>query len=141
MENQIQEETETFPPMQFNEEIRYFVYVAAKWGKILAIIGFVFAIGGIFTASYLSVRRPHAGPAGMPQGIFILMALFHLVPIVLLYKFSNNAKNAIDHNSESEMTKAFERLKSYFKFYAIYVLITGIIGASAAAMTYAFMHR
>ena len=155
MENQIQEETEDISPIKFNEEIKNYLYEAAKWGKMLAIVGFIgigfMAILGIFLgAGYSFMSWATAGLARMPGGsiglsiIYILMALLHLFPTLFLYQFSDNTKEAIDHNSELQMTEAFARLKSLFKFCGIYILVIAIfyvlviIAATIGGIT--FMH-
>lgn len=154
MENQIQEETENLPPMEFNEEIKNYLYETAKWGKMLAIIGFMVIMVICFAVGYSFMGRINTGFMGrtnpglphMPGGGIglIILVLLHLIPTVFLYQFSNNTKQAIDHNSELQMTKAFARLKSLFKFYGVYTLlilifyVLIIIVAIAGGM--AFMH-
>jgi len=160
MENQIHEETENLPRIEFNEEIKYYLYETAKWGKMLSVIGFILigfiVILGICFEVWYSFRggtnpgligRANPGLARMPGGgigLAIIWALLHLFPTVFLYQFSNNTKQAIDHNSELQMTEAFTRLKSLFKFYGIYALaivifyVLVMIAAIAGGM--AFMH-
>lgn len=109
-----------------NEEIKGYLYETAKWGKFLAIVGFVMVgfmvIAALFAGSIMSMMGNEA--FAMMGGAFITilylaMAAIYFMPCLYLYRFSTKTKAALDLGSSMDLTEAFSNLKSVYKFWGI----------------------
>lgn len=141
---------ETPQGLQLDEAIQSYFYNSARWGKFLAIMGFIgtglivllglfMMLGGLSTGNLgLSI----AGPA--MSLVYFLIAAIYFVPSYFLYKFSRKAMYALKQTDQDELVLSFKNLNSYFQFigilmiivislYAliiIFAIIMGVIGAS-----------
>ncbi len=135
--------------LKLNNHAKEFLKEAAKWTKFLSIVGFI-AIGLLvvvalfFGAIFSSLSG--FGDAGLGGGfitvIYLLVAVLYFFPVYYMYKFSVNMKSALRENDEDTLTKAFEYLKSHYKFIGILTIIMisfyllmfliGIAGAAAS---------
>jgi Family of unknown function (DUF5362) len=128
-----------------------FLGEAARWSRFLAIIGFIYCglmvIFGIFFGTILSLMAPAMGgdPAmsilgsGLFSGIIIIVSLLLFFPAYYLFNFSTKMRKALQNNDQPVLAESLKNLKSFFKFYGIFVIvgisfyalmiIFGIIGA------------
>ena len=119
-----------------DETAKSFLSETAKWGKFLAIIGFVFCglivvvalflffAGGTMTSVFKGMNSALAGAAtGVIGFIYLLLALVYYFPSKYLYDFSVYIKQAIALEDQESLNYAFERLKSLYKFWAILMII------------------
>ena len=138
-------------------EIQGFLRETAKWGKFMAIVGFVFtaliviiAIGiGAFMGTAFSELADEPGMgifAGVGGGaiafIYILLALMYFFPCLYLYRYSSKMKTALAQNDQQFLHESFMNLKSLYKFWGIlmavfigfYVVlfVIGILGGLAS---------
>ncbi len=130
----------TISPLSIN-----FLNETGGWTRFLAIIGFVFVglmvVVAIFAGTLLS-NMP--GGDAMPLGgavlsiIYLLMAALYFFPILYLYKFGKQIKEALSSKENRTLEQAFENLKSHYKFIGIMMivllgsyLIMGVIGGAA----------
>jgi hypothetical protein len=111
---------------------------AAKWGKFLAIVGFVFCgvlvLVGIWAQVFLSTSRTYAYETAGLKYMWIGYAIFSLIlffPCLYLFKFSNKMQAAIRTSSQENLDAAFINLKSMFKFYGIFTIVMLVIYALA----------
>lgn len=117
-------------PVMGNENIEMYIKETAKWGKFLAIVGYVvmgllvlIAIAVMLGMSALSKTTGHSIFPVWIGMIYILLAGVYYVPITFLYRFSVRAAQAVENNDEEEYTAAFENLKSLFKFMGIVTIV------------------
>jgi len=142
--------------LQFTVQAQGFIRETAKWASFLSIIGFIaigfmvlgalamFALGSTLGA----MGGGAMGAMGMMGGgfagvIFLLMAVLYFFPVMYLFKFASNTKEALNSNNTERLTVAFENLKSHYKFAGILTIIIvafyalafifSIIGAVAGA--------
>lgn len=108
----------------------------ARWGRFLAIIGFVFlvlmvvAIIGILV--YMgsgNAQLPEGGAALFP-GFGVAMAVYYIIiaaiwfiPLLYLLRFSNAMRTALYGNDQQALNTSFMNLKSCFKFVGIVTII------------------
>jgi len=147
--------------LQLTQQAQDFVRETAKWATLLSIVGFIFigfmvlAAFGMFAMGATMGSGFGNGAAGMgpmaamgmfggaAMGVFFLvMAVFYFFPVLYLFKFASNAKNALNTNNTENLTTAFENLKSHYKFVGILTIIgisfyviaivISIVGAVAA---------
>ena len=125
----------------------------AKWGKFLAIVGFIgvtlIVILAIFamTAMGAVLSQQLTGAAGAIGAVglgllYLGFALLYFFPIYYMYKFSTNMKLGIANTNQSLITEAFKNLKSCFKFMGIFTMVIlciyalifllGLVGGLAA---------
>ncbi len=103
----------------------------ARWSKFLAIVGFVMvglmALGGLFAGVIFSSM---AGGMNMPMesgmigGVYVVIAIIYFFPVLYLYRFSSNMKQALITENSETIDNAFENLKSHYKFIGIFMVIT-----------------
>ena len=128
-----------------------FLGETARWSRFLAIIGFIYCglmvIFGIFFGTIMSVMAPAMGGdaamsmvgSGLLSGFIIIISLLLFFPAFYLFNFSTKMKKALQHNDQPLLTESLKNLKSFFKFYGIFVIVVlsfyilmfvaGIIGA------------
>ncbi len=107
-----------------NDEIREYLLETARWGKFLAILGFIgLVLMVIFTAFLLGFAG--SGSESIIALVYILMTLLYYFPISYLYQFSVDITNGVNSNDQELFTSGLKNLKSLFKFQGI-VTIVGI---------------
>jgi hypothetical protein len=130
-----------------------FLSEAAKWGKFLSVIGFIFcgllAIAAFFMpavyskmASFNQLPSSIAGAAGTAITIvYLVLALLLFFPCLYLNKFSTKMRVALTSVSQENFEDSFRNLKSLLKFYGIFTIVilsfyvlVFLIGMLGAAM-------
>ncbi len=104
-----------------------------KWAKFLGIVGFVltglmvllgFGMGTIM-GSFSNEDIPIPGYVfGI---LYVLIALLYFFPSLFLYRYSTHLSAALARRDNQELTKAFSNEKSFFKFWAILMIVILII--------------
>ncbi|RAJ29620.1 DUF5362 family protein [Pedobacter cryoconitis] len=130
---ELQEDAEV-DALWITEDIRSYIYDAAKWTRFLSIVGFVltamfvmsaFSVGAML--STLSTTMP--GNPMLKLGstvwtiIYLLFALLQFYPSFLLYKFSTSATKAVLFADQPSLGEAISKLKSFFKFWGILTIV------------------
>ena len=134
---------------QLTPESINFLLKAAKWGKFLAILGFIVCglliAGGIMMSFVLNMVSDEMIPLNMPFSpmvlsiFYIAIAGIYLIPVVFLNSFSNNAIKAVNFSSTEKMTTSLKSLKNLFVFVgistvillALYTIILIVAGTAA----------
>jgi len=129
-------EKESHPsPLGINQTMRSYFAEMAKWGKLMAIVGFIvlafIILGGIallLGSSMLGSQSVELSQlAGFPLKLFgalyLLIGVFYFFPTYYLLKFSDLMRASLRSNDESLMTSSFENLKSLFKFMGIITVV------------------
>lgn len=121
--------------LSITPEIKEFLRETAKWGKFLAIVGFVMmaflVILGIFMGTFMGsmmAGMPDTAGLGGAMGgaigfIYIIIALIYIFPLLYLYRFSTKVKVAIAQDDQQYLYESFLNLKSLFKFMGIFMAI------------------
>ncbi|QKG81055.1 DUF5362 family protein [Tenuifilum thalassicum] len=136
--------------MRINNEVKNYLIETAKWGKFLAIVGYVFLgiivlVGLLFIVGVSWLNSFSANPARFAGVIYFIIALVYYFPINFLHKFSNSIRNGLESDSETMVTFGFQNLKSLFKFmgiitiivlaiYVLFFLIAIVTGLAIASM-------
>jgi hypothetical protein len=110
-----------------NSEIQLYLAETAKWGNLLAIIGYVFmglmVILSLAMIIGLSVFSKEAGfPMWILGLVYLVFAGVYYIPVTYLYRFSQQMKLAVIRQDENLYTKGFANLKSLFKFFGIFTI-------------------
>lgn len=121
--------------LQVSVPAQSFLSECAKWGKFLAIIGFILcglmAVLSFFIPSIMMNMPPYnTMDSGFLTGItagmtvmYLLLALLLFFPCLYLYKFSVKMKSSLMVASQENFEDSLKNLKSMFKFYGIFTII------------------
>ena len=113
-----------------NNEIKGYLLETSKWGKFLAIVGYVgmgflFLMGVAFILGF-SIFNSIAN-VGYPIWIFgfvyILIAVLYYFPVSYLYRASTQMKRGLNSADQQTVTSGFENLKSLYKFMGIFTIV------------------
>jgi hypothetical protein len=126
----------TFPTSelpQFTPESINYLLKAAKWGKFLAILGFIVSalmiMGGIMMSFVLNKVSDEMVPLNMSISplflsiFYIAFAGIYLIPVIFLNSFANNAMKAINLSSTENMTASLKNLKNLFVFVGVSTVV------------------
>ena len=115
-----------------SNEITGYLHETAKWGKFLAIIGYIgmgmlvlVSIGLIvgFSIFNLTKNAEAGAPMGLIGIVYIVLAVIYYFPVTYLHRFSIRMKQGLTENDQQTITSGFENLKSLFKFLGIFTII------------------
>ena len=139
--------------LQVTPQGQSYLAECAKWGKFLAIMGFICCGIMIVIAFFLPVLMTQLPPyntmstaysAGVKIGmtiVYLLISLLFFFPCFYLYKFSVKMQAALKTVSQENFDEALMNMKSIFKFYGIFTIIilsfyalVFIVGIVTAAM-------
>lgn len=124
--------------LQVDQQVTGYLTETAKWGKFLAIIGFIgcglLLIVGIFAGSVFSSLSAIEG-IGMSSVfltiIYVCIALLYFFPCMYLYNFATKMQRALKANDQLQLSDSFKNLKSCYKFMGILMIVILVIYALA----------
>jgi hypothetical protein len=148
------ERTELFS-LQIDPLTKAHLAETAKWGRFMAIVGFIFCaliiFGGVFFATALSTAfggNADIEGAGASRGfigaasaiVYIIVAAIYFFPCLFLFRFSSRMRASLNSNSQEDLNLSFQNLKALFRyvgiitiiFLAIYALMFVILGMGLA---------
>ncbi len=139
--------------LQVSPQAQSYLAESAKWGKFLAIMGFILCGIMILVSFLIPTIITNIPPynamssqfsSGMRIGMTVLYLCFSVLfffPAFYLYKFSSKMQIAVKGISQENFDESLMNLKSMFKFYGIFTIIllafyalAFIVGIVAAAM-------
>jgi len=145
-------QAETSSPQLTPESINHLL-VAAKWGKFLAILGFIVIIFMVLAGLLISLAFSIMGDkmaslggnysllsSGIMSAIYIILGVIMAVPVYFLNSFSNQVSKSVRNNDTRAMTLALKRLKNLFVFTGVYTIlmiaiyIIAVIAIASAAL-------
>jgi len=113
-----------------NEAVKLNIKKAFKWGKILAVMLFVFS-GFMILFYFKLVTTETRRAASGSQTILTIVLLTFIICIFFaafnLLGFANQGKISLEKNSNKHLSICIESLKAYFKFYGIFLLIITLL--------------
>ena len=118
-------------------QARSFLTETAKWGKFLAILGFVFCVIIVLVGVLIATNYEEFGKVinaydnnntlremGPAIGIvYVVGAVIYFFPCLYLLRFSNQMKAAVASDDQTKLTSAFKNLKSMFRFVGVFTII------------------
>ena len=117
--------------LQVTPQAQSYLTESAKWGKFLAIVGFIFcglfviiALFSPINLQYNNISEEYSPTVKVVVRfiIFVLAVLFFF-PSYFLNRFSLKMQNAVKFVSQENFDESLMNLKSMFKFYAILYII------------------
>jgi len=122
-----------------NTQIKTYLMETAKWAKFIAIttivMGGIMVLVGIFAASTMANI---AAMSGAPFGPVFFVVFYRIVaglvivPALFLLNFATQGISALRSGNETQLTLAFQNLKSYYKF--IGIMFAVVLGTYALAL-------
>jgi len=124
--------------LQIDHQSNSYLSEAAKWGKFLAIMGFIFCgllviialFAGTMMASMMSGFGGNSSDAttsavggGVITFVYIVFALIYFFPCLYLFNFASKMQVALRANQQETLNTSFSNLKSCFKFMGILMII------------------
>lgn len=121
--------------LQISPTSQSFLNEAAKWGKFLSIIGFIFCgfliIASFFVPAFYLKLATFNGMSSEMIGtlttiitiIYVILAVILFFPCYYLNKFSVKMKLALSSISQENFEESLKNLKSLLKFYGIFTII------------------
>jgi hypothetical protein len=112
-----------------NENTQVNLTAAAKWGRFLAIAGFVGCVLMLLGGIYMVAIMPSFASSYEMNGVriigitYIITALILFFPCLYLNRFSTKSQEAMRSASQESLDAAFINLKSMFKFYGIVTIV------------------
>ena len=116
--------------ISINREIKGYLLETSKWGKFLAIIGFIgmgfLLLAGVVLSVGFSFFNSVSG-LGFPMRImgliYILVSVLYYFPLKYLYNYSIQLKQGFNSTDQKTITSGFKNLKSIFKFMGIFTIV------------------
>ncbi|UII32309.1 DUF5362 family protein [Fulvivirga ulvae] len=116
--------------LAISSEMAGYLDVAGKWGKFIAILGFIgtgfMVLAGLLSGTVLSSMGQDTGMPipGFAFGlIYVVMAVLYFFPLYYLFNFSSNIRNAVRSGNNHQLTVAFKNLKSHYQFIGILMVV------------------
>jgi hypothetical protein len=112
-----------------NDEIKDYLLESSKWGRFLAILGYVgmgllILVGLLVMFGFLFAQANLSALPMFLMGLFyIFAAIVYYFPTTYLYRFSVRIKQGVELNDESVVTDGFSNLKKLLKFVAIMSIV------------------
>jgi hypothetical protein len=113
-------------------EITSYLLETAKWGKFLAITGYI-GIGLVLLAAIGVMGMGMGGASQLVPGmgigmgafgmIYIIIAVFYFFPVYYLHQFSLKMKQGLMSQDPQNIAIGFRNLKSLFKFMGIFTVV------------------
>lgn len=138
----------SFFTLEIDEQSVSSLSQAAKWAKLLAIVGFVccglIVFAGIFAGGVLGIvsAMNNTQPVGVDFGamqaglifVYVVLGLIYFFPCLFLYRFAVKMQYALKTNQQEVLNASFSNLKSCFKFLGVLTVIVLSIYALALVM-------
>jgi len=133
--NDTAERANLTPELVLTREAQNYLHGAGKWASFLGIIGF---IGSAFTlvaalfvgniAEIIAKLKPTSptypnAMGGIVSLIYVLVAIFYFFLSLSLFRFGNNVKTGLSFADPVSISKAFRKLRSFFKLWGIATII------------------
>ena len=110
-----------------NHEINLYLAETAKWGNVLAIVGYV-SMGLIVMTSlvmivvFTLINKEAGFPMWIMGLLYLVFAGVYYIPVTYLFRFSQQMNMAVKKQDEKLFTSGFANLKSLFKFFGIFTI-------------------
>ncbi len=125
-ENQFQAENQIFA----SPEIAGYLLTTSKWGKFLAIVGYVvmalmiiFGIIMIVSTSLMNALPNSGFIKGIMGFVYVIIGAVYFFPVTYLLRYSVRIKKGLNSDDVQSITSGFENLKSLFKFTGIFTIV------------------
>lgn len=124
--------------LNVDQSIKAHLYETAKWGRFLAIVGFIFCglivvLGFVMASTFDNLagtgvetygdQSPLQGAGIAMMVVYIFMALLNFFACLFLLRFANKMKIALVADDQTRFNESFQQLKSLFRYVGILTII------------------
>ncbi len=114
---------------EISESARSYLKQTTTWTLFFSVLGFIF-IGLTFIAAIaLPIVFSALENGNMPAisgtvlgGVYFVMGLIYVFPVIYLYRFSTKMRSALDNSNGTNFDIALKNFKSHFKFMGIFTI-------------------
>ena len=109
-----------------NEVMKKDLAGSAKWAKIVFFANLIFIACGVVAllASFLVVQSVQSGVLQIKNGIYAIIFLLYIYPVIKGTRFAECLKNACSTGSQSELEQAFAALRPCVVWYTALAIIS-----------------
>jgi len=107
------------------QKIKGYLKETAKWAKFLSIMGFI-GVGLMLIAGLviIAITPSFVRNGGVIMGVtYLVMAGLYIMPVIYLYKFSNDISESLERENVNQLELGFESLKSHYKYIGIFTIV------------------
>lgn len=127
------EETGEATEMLITFEAENFLRETGKWSHFLGLAGFIFSFLTIISAfsvgaivrklqqTYGTGLDAKALSSGL-SFLYIMLGILIFIPSLHLFQFAAGLKNGFNYGDQASINLAFQKLKSYFRFWGILII-------------------
>ena len=121
--------------LQVDQSAMSYFKDAARWGRFLAIVGFIFCglivlfailigtlLSGVFNTMGTSSAFGGVG-AGFISIVYIVIALLDFFPCLYLYNFAAKMRIALRNNDQEQLNVSIKNLRACLRFVGILMII------------------
>jgi hypothetical protein len=128
--------------LSFDRESIDHLTETAKWGKFLAIVGFItcglllivsFFVGSIMSSTSALVPSPYPSAESRAVSnlggafftmIYIIGAVIYFFPCLYLYRYSVRMKTALNTNDQTKLNQSLKSQRMLYRYIGIVTIIT-----------------
>lgn len=129
--------------LEISPEILNKLNSTRKWTTFLAVLGFIVLglviIGGIAAGLFLTKFKTQEHNLGFPESLLtiasLVVGLVYFFPVLFLFRFSRNTRDAIHNLDNVKLVKGFRNLYLFFKIIGIIVILVMLIYVIALAVS------
>lgn len=129
-------------------EVRGHLARTAKWGKFLAIVGFIgigfMVILALGMGALMNTMNGYGGggfpadfPSGLLTGVYLAMAAIYFFPILYLYKFATKMQFALGKDDQISFNDGMHNLSRLYQFMGIFMAV--VLSLYAAIIVFAII--
>ena len=116
--------------LELNEEALNELTQIRKWSMFFSVLGFIFIALMVFAGLIMAAMSSSLAGTGLgklPMAligiVYFVFGIIYIFPVLYLYKFSVNAKKAIDSKDSVLVASALKSLKQHFRFIGVVTII------------------
>ncbi|MBS1587583.1 MAG: hypothetical protein JSS82_18770 [Bacteroidetes bacterium] len=117
--------------LEVDEVAKSHLLETARWGKFLAIVGFIIIGLMVLLGLFGGMAASSFGGGGLLGGLsgvslllfYLLIAALYFYPCFTLYRFASNMKPAINTMNRQQFNSALGNMKALFQYMGIMTII------------------
>ncbi|HNX89722.1 MAG TPA: hypothetical protein PKH58_11610 [Paludibacteraceae bacterium] len=117
-------------PINDENEIKTYLLETSKWGKFLAIVGYVgiailaiLALCVVIGFTTRGIRTNEDSRMRFFGILYLVIAFVYYFPVNFLYKFAIQMREGLESDNKQSVTSGFQNLKSLFRFIGIVTIV------------------
>jgi hypothetical protein len=116
--------------LELNEDALNELTQIRKWTMFFSVLGFIFIALIVFAGLIMAAMSSSLASAGLGKVpmvllgvIYLALGVIYILPVIYLYKFSVDAKNAIESKDSALIALALKSLKKHYRFIGVFTIV------------------